>query len=544
MNEPHNPSGLDSLPKAIPHQPRRLRLSWVWLVPILAGILAGWIAVRAILDRGPAIEVTFKDAEGIEAGKTKVRYKSVDIGSVKTVTLTSDRRTVHVLIQMEKFARPFIVAGSRFWVVRPRLGVSGVSGLGTLLSGAYIAMDAGSSQAPQNRFAGLEVPPIVAGDTAGTEFVLDGQDLGSLGVGAPAYFRHIQVGQVSAVMLNRDGRGIILQLFVYAPYDHFVTDDTRFWHASGVDVAVSSSGVHLQTESLATVLAGGIAFEAPTESTAIKPATPGTHFRLARNRESAMKAPDRVVESYVLYFEESLRGLMPGASVDFRGIEIGEVASMNVEYDRAGEKFLFPVLIHIYPERIEARYRSGTDRPQTAAHALVATMIGHGYRAQLRSSSLLTGQLYIALDSFPRATPVIAQPELTPMPFPTIPGNIEQLQNTVVSLAQKLDRLPVDRIAGNIDSVLTSLHAALDGTNHLVGSVDKNLIPEAQSALAQARMTLADTQHVVAPEASLQGDVHSTLTSIGRAADSVRVLADYLDQHPEALLRGKAEGSK
>ena len=544
MSENNDAPDLTSLPEAVTNNSQRVRLPLVWLVPILAAIIGGWIAVRAILDHGPTIVVTFIDAEGIEVGKTKVRYKSVDVGDVKTITLAPDHRTVNVSIEMARFAKPFLVKGTRFWVVRPRLGASGVSGLGTLLSGAFIGMDVGKSEESEREFAALEVPPVVAGDTAGRQFVLEAADLGSLGVGAPAYFHHIKVGQISSLALNNDGRGVTLKLFVESPYDRFVTVDTRFWHASGVDLAVDAGGVHLQTESLTTILAGGVALEAPSGSTALRPAPPDSHFRLVATREAAMKPPDDVVERYVLYFDESLRGLAPGAAVDFRGVEIGEVTSLNVEYDRASEKFLFPVLVNVYPERIRSRYRKGGDRPQTAEHDLVTLMIDHGFRAQLRPGNLLTGQLYIALDFFPHSLKVAAQPTLTPMPLPTIPGNLVELQNSIVSVAHKLDQLPFERIGHNLDHALGSLTTALASANTLIGTLDKDVVPEAKSTLAQARLTLAQTQSAIAPDTTLQTDLRTTLTSIGRAADSVRVLAEYLDKHPEALIRGKVEESK
>jgi paraquat-inducible protein B len=544
VTEPNDSLDMNSLPSAVAHRSRRSRLPLVWLVPLIAAFIGGWIAVRAVVDRGPTINVSFIDADGIEPGKTKVRYKSVEVGSVKAVTLAADLRTVNVTIDMAKFARPLLVSSTRFWIVRPRLGASGVSGLGTLLSGAFIGMDVGHSGETTRTFAGLETPPVIAGGAAGTQYVLEAQDLGSLGVGAPAYFHHIRVGQISSLSLNSDGHGVTLGLFIEAPYDRFVSGDTRFWHASGVDVAVDSSGVHMQTESLTAILAGGVALESPPESTTTDRAAPDSHFRLAANRDAAMKAPDRVIEPYVLYFEESLRGLAPGAIVDFRGVNIGEVTALNVEYDGAKGTFRFPVLINVYPERIRARYRAGGDRPQTSSYKLVAHMIENGFRAQLRTASLLTGQLYIALDFFPRSAPVAPQPMLVPMPLPTLPGNLEELQNTIVSVAHKIDQLPLAKIGRDVDDALVSLNRALGSPDGVLGKLDKDILPELKSTLTQARMTLAQTQQTLAPETALQSDLHATLTSISRAADSMRVLADYLDAHPESLLRGKPEERK
>lgn len=522
---------------AVAHSTHRSRVPLVWIVPALAAMIGAWLAIHALLGHGPTIDVTFLDADGLEAGKTKVRYESVDIGEVKAISLAPDRRTVNVTIATARFAAPFLVSGSRFWIVRPRLGTTGISGLGTLLSGPYIAMDIGKSSDESRRFVGLERPPAVAGGAEGRRFVLESADLGSLAVASPVYFHHVAVGRVSSVALRPDGQGVTLDLFVDAPYDRFVTQDTRFWHASGVDVELDSSGVHVQSESLSTILSGGIAFEAPPNSPAMAPAPDASHFALARNRLAAMKATNGITETYVLYFGESLRGLEPGAVVDFRGIDIGEVVAINVKFERRHERFQFPVIVHIYPERLQARLTQGGERPQTQSHPFMAELIEHGFRGQLRSASLLTGQLYVALDFFPRAPKVVPQPELSPMPVPTLPGNLEQVQNSIVSIAHKLDQLPLQSIARNLDLTLTTL-------NRAVGNVDAKVLPEAQSALSQGRLTLQQAQQALAPEASLQGDLHTTLSSVSRAADSIRNLADYLDEHPEALLRGKERDPK
>jgi paraquat-inducible protein B len=424
------------------------------------------------------------------------------------------------------------VSDTKFWVVRPHLGAAGVSGLGTLFSGAYIAADLGTGKSPARKFVGLETPPVVTEDMKGTAYVLDADDLGSLDVGSPAYFRHIQVGQISSVSLNPDGHGVTLGLFVNAPYDRFVTDDTRFWHASGIDIAVGADGFLVETQSLSTILAGGIALEAPPGSTVQARAPAGSKFQLASNRPAAMKTPDRVVETYILNFDESLRGLSPGAIVDFRGVEIGEVTSVKVEYDAKTETFKFPVFINIYPDRMRSRYLEGSARPEQQSHALLARMIEQGFRAQLRTSSLLTGKLYIAIDFHRDAPRVAAHPELTPMPLPTTPGNLEELQGTVIRIARKLDQLPLDRIGNHLD-------AALNDIDKLARNIDTAVAPEVRSAFAQVTTTLKQTERFVGPDAPLQNDLSSMLHNIGRAADSVRVLADYLDKHPESLVRGK-----
>jgi len=520
------------------------RLPLIWIVPLVVALVGGWIALRSFLDRGPIVTIAFADAEGIESGKTKVRYNSVDIGLVRDVALAPDRHTVRLTVDIVKSAASLLSRDTHFWIVRPRLGASGVSGLGTLFSGAYIAADIGTSKEVAREFTGLESPPVVTDTMKGSRFVLHADDLGSLGVGAPAFYRHIQVGQITGLTLNPDGHGVTLGLFVQAPYDRFITDDTRFWHASGVDLALDASGFRVETQSLGTILAGGIALEAPAGSLATAAAPPGTDFRIAPDRTTAMRSTDRVVETYVLHFDESLRGLSLGAVVNFRGVDLGEVTSINVEFDPKTKKFLFPVTINVYPERIRSRYLEGTARPQTHSRELLAGMIEQGFRAQLRTGSLLTGQLYIAIDFYANVPKVAAQPDLDPMPLPTIPSDLLELQNTVVSIAHKLNNLPMDRIGQHTDKSLVELSKTLQSIDQLAHNVDTQVAPEARDAFAQAALVLAQTQQAIAPDATLRNDLHNTLTRVGRAADSIRILTDYLDKHPESIIRGKAGDSR
>jgi paraquat-inducible protein B len=538
MSMAHTP-GADPQPTAAPRS-HRSRIPLVWIVPGVAALIGIWLAADTILSRGPTLTVTFLDAEGLEAGKTRLRCQSVEIGVVKAVTLAADRRTVKVTIATAGFATPFFVSSARFWIVRPRLGTTGISGLETLLSGPFVAMDIGSSRKSARHFTGLETPPVVASETSGREFLLESPDVGSLNVSSPVYFHRIPVGRISSVDLNPDGRGVTFRVFIEAPYDRFVTMDTRFWHASGIDVVLNSEGLQVQTQSLSAILAGGIAFESAPDSDTAARAPQHFRFALARNRIVAMMPPDGAAETYVLYFKESLRGLSPGAVVDFRGIAIGEVAGLNVAYDRRTGDFVFPVRVNIYPARLQSHYAPGESQPDIQSHALVARLIAHGLRAQLRSASLLTGQLYVALDFFPHAARVAAHPELTPMPLPTTPGDLDELKRSLTSVARKLERLPLEKMAHDADAALGSLNDALGTTNTMMGRINSDVVPEAKSTLVQARVEL---QGALDPDAKLQSDLHTTLTSVSRAADSIRVLVDYLDSHPEALLHGKSKDS-
>ena len=541
MNAP-DPAALASVPEAVVHTRRGARLSLVWIVPALALLIGGWIAVRAVLESGPSIRIRFQTADGLEPGKTKIRFRSVEVGQVRSVALGADHRTVVVTADMVKEARPLLVEDTRFWVVRPRIAAGGVSGLGTLISGSYVGMDIGRSERRASEFQGLELPPVVANDVPGREFELRGATLGSVQASSPVYFRHVPVGRVTQSRLDADGRSVIVGVFVESPYDHFVVRDTRFWHASGVDVSLGAEGVRVSTESVATILAGGLAFETPEGSRDTTPAPSGTKFRLAESRLDAMKSPNEKPDMYVMYFANSLRGLPIGASVDLNGIEVGEVRSISIEYDPAHERYRFPVEIAVYPQRVRARYRLDSPRPDTAStgtYRFVERLIEHGFRAQLRTASLLTGQQYVALDFFPKLPQVRSDPTKVPMELPTVPGGLDELQASLSNILKKIDSLPLQRLGSDADATLVALRQTLEAAHGLVEHLDRDVTPEVRTMLVAARGALGAVDQTLAADAPLEQDLQQTLKQLARAADALRTLADYLERHPESLLRGK-----
>lgn len=439
-----------------------------------------------------------------------------------------------------------LVQDTRFWVVRPRIGGGGISGLGTLLSGAYIGADVGKSTERSSTFVGLEVPPILTGGLPGREFVLRANDLGSIGYGTPVYFRRLQVGEVTAYKLDEDGNGISIKIFVHAPYDRFVTTETRFWQASGIDVSLSASGLQVNTESLGSILLGGVAFGTPPNAPAGERAPADSSFNLARNRGDAYTKEEKVVQRMVFVFKESVRGLEIGAPVDFRGIPVGEVVRISAEYVPGGG-VIIPVECRIFPDRMNSRLRKkiAVETPEFKKER-VDRWIALGFRGQLRTGSLLTGSKYIAFDLFPNA-PKAEVDWSKPIPeFPTVPGGLEELQATLTSIATKLDKLPYGQIASDVRTALQSLDKTLKGIDQLVDRFGAEVTPELKASLGEARKALATADKVLAglgreiePDAPLNVEAREALQEIKRAAAALRGLADYLERHPESLIKGK-----
>jgi paraquat-inducible protein B len=517
--------------------------SLIWLIPIVAALVGITLVVKILRDRGPEIVLTFKTAEGLEAGKTAVKYKDVQIGIVQSLRLARDRSHVRVRVQLTKEADSFTAEDSRFWVVRPRLDTTGFSGLSTLLSGAYIAADAGVSENTADEFTGLELPPIVTRDASGRQYLLHAGDIGSLDVGSPVYFRRIKVGQVAAYQLDSNGRGVTLRVFVNAPYDKFVGINTRFWHASGLDLRLDASGVRLRAQSLATIALGGISFRAP-EDEGGPVAQENTSFVLAEDEGAAMKEPDGPSQTMLLYFNQSLRGLSPGAAVDFRGVVVGEVKSIGVEFDRAEREFRMPVLVQVYPDRLRRQSSDGQEESRFTQMQRLQFLVSKGLRAQLRTGNLLTGQVYVAIDFFPKAPAAKVDISQNPIELPTVPNSLDELQSQVQEIATKLNKVPFEQIGADLRIALGTLNKTLTSAEQLTKSLNNDVSPEITAAMRDARKTLSSAERTLAQDSPLQQDMRQTLQELTRAAGSVRVLTDYLERHPESLLRGKPDDKK
>jgi len=536
----------DTAKQAAPGLPpvhaRRWNVSLVWIVPFVALLVGASLVMRNWMQQGPTIEVSFRTGEGLVAQKTQVKYRNVVIGGVDTVELAEDKKSVIASIKLNDEAESFASEGAKFWVVRPRIGAGGVSGVDTLLSGSFIGADAGESKRSQKRFTGLEAPPPITYGEKGKSFVLHAEDLGSLDIGSTIYFRKIPVGQVTSYALREDGKGVDLGIFINAPNDRFVTRNTRFWNVSGVDVDLGADGLKVNAESLSALLAGGLSFGTPEGSNEAKSADDNQEFDLYADRETALAPPPGPAQYMRLRFDQSMRGLKIGAPVEFMGVEFGRVTGVQLDYDQ--KLGTFPVMVDavIYPQRLGRVQKkmlkvfNSTMADEAAVGRVIASFVEHGMRAQARSGNLLTGQLYISLDFYPDAKPVAFDPSRRPLRIPTVPGSLVKLQEQLQEMILRIRKLPLEGIADNLDGSLRELQSSLKQFN-------TQTLPGISSTLGEVRSTLATANSALGESSPQREKLSDTLDELDRMSRSVRELTDYLGRHPEALLRGRPKSA-
>ncbi len=489
----------------------RRQISKIWIVPIIAVLLGAWMVYFTYTNQGPEIQIVFKTAEGIEAGKTKIKARSVEVGLVESVTLGEDLESVEVTAQIDKSAVPLLREDTQFWVVRPRIGAGGVSGLGTIVSGGYIELAPGDGEPGRRRFQGLEDVPVTPVGTPGLKFSLSSEQAGSVSAGDPILYKGFEVGRVESTDFDVEGQHVHYGAFIDAPYDDLVTSNTRFWNASGISFSATAEGIELETGSLQSMLFGGVAFGLPEGVGPGAAVEDGASFELYADLASVNQRPYRHSLEYVVLFDRSVRGLRPGAPVQWRGITIGKVErllmhEMIAEGGMRGEGQPVAVLLRLEPARLAL---PDTEQSVEALRKTIALGVGNGIRATLATGSLLTGSLYVALDMY-RDSPRSEVGEFAGWPtIPTIASGLEGIEVKVLALLDKLNDLPVDRIL-----------ASADGT------------------LRELRGTLAEVRALVASDGvrSLPRDLETTLAELERTLHSVESLARTLEERPSALI--------
>ena len=520
----------------------------VWLIPLTALLVGFWLLFQIWYAKGPEIVVQFTSAEGIISGKTEVRFKAVTVGKVKELKLSDDLKYIEAAIELNKEIGQHLGSDARFWVVNPNINRSGVSGLTTLFSGTYIGMDPGSNTDDLSFYQGEERPPVIAPSESGRRFFLLSDSLGSMDIGAPVFYKQLQVGEVIDYKLLPEQDQVRLEVFIRDPYYDFVRTTTRFWNASGAEFKMSAAGAEFRMESLTSLLVGGVAFETPKAIGAGEISAADAEFVLYKNFAAIQEKQFTQKLYYVMYFNGSVRGLAVGAPVEFQGIPLGKVENIDLKMDMKSQEIRIPVLVSIQPQRFDETIS------KDAAQAMMSKLVSKGLRARMETASLLTGQKLVTLsmEKDPPAAEIIATQFYSE--FPTIGSALDDLpllateimgslQETLDGVKKLVNSGKLDKAVDNLNGVLSEAEQAVRAAKKVLETVDKQTLPtvtqEMSKTLQKLQGSLSHIDRLTAQNSPTQYQLQEMLEEVTAASRSVRTLAETLQRQPSALIRGK-----
>jgi paraquat-inducible protein B len=547
-----------AVPRATTRRSRRL--SVIWVIPLFAVAIGGWLAWDTWSKEGPTIRISFDSGEGLQAGQSQLKFKDIVFGTVKSLELAADRTHVVVTVATTHQAEPLLTDKTIFWVVKPRIFAGNVSGLETLLSGSYIGMMPGQTGGKEQRkFVGQEDPPILQTNVPGHTFMLKAKKLGSISVGSPVFFRDLNVGEVLGWDIADMAEYVTIRAFVRAPYDSYVHDETRFWNASGVSVKLGGTGIDVQLESLKALLLGGIAFETPAAEIHTAVTAENHVFPLFTDRDAANNASYTRKIPAISYFPGSVKGLAPGSEVTMHGLQVGHVIDVRLEYDRAKDIIVAPVRYEIEPERIVGVGQRVFKTDQESVEAVLSK----GLRASLQSASLITGQQVVALDFVTDAPPATVTMEEGDFVLPTTEGGgFAGLASSANDLLGKVNAIPFDQIGQSLNGILksvndmtqgpqmkkalTDLSAMIASAQGMIQRLDTKQLPELtaglEKTLTSANKLVLSLDSGYGDNTKFNRDLDRLMAQTTDAVRSIRALTDLLARHPEALIKGRPEG--
>jgi paraquat-inducible protein B len=514
------------------HPKRRINL--VWLLPIIAGLLGIYMVVYTYMTEGPQITIVFSTAEGMTAGKTKIKARSVEVGTVDNIVLAEDLEHVIVTASIDASAAQLLRDDTQFWVVRARIGPGGISGLATILSGGYIELFPGEGKPGRRTFDGLEDVPVTPAGTSGLHLILTSTKAGSVSTGDAVMFRGYRVGRVDSAKLDVKAKAMTYGLFIDAPYDSLVTEGTRFWNASGLSLTAGTEGIDFEMSSLSALISGGVAFAVPDGADPGEPVKNETKFQLFASERSTGELSYQHYVQFVVSFGRSLRGLQPGAPVEYRGIRIGTVDRLMYEgalrRSEAAVGAKLPVLIRIEPGRLGL---GDNEAAVTRMRDITKSGVENGMRATLNSGNILTGALYVGIDYYPKEKSASLGEYRGYPTIPTLPGGIARIEKQIGDLLERLNALPLDATVANLNDTLKQAAAALDAVRRLAASDGTQALPgQLDRTLKELRRTIES----FSSDSELYSNLERTTSELNRTLQRLQELAQKLEDQPNSII--------
>lgn len=514
------------------------KFSGIWIIPLLALAMGLYMVVHTWMTEGPEIEIAFSTADGLEEGKTKVKYRNVNMGLVESVHLNDKFDGVIATVKLDRQALPLLREDTHFWVVTARVGMGNISGLDTLLSGAYIQIAPGTGKKDERSFVALEQPPLTPTGAAGIRLRLVSDSAASITAGDAVLYNQYKVGRVEKMTFDVTDRKAHYTLFIDAPYHKLVDSHTRFWDISGVSLSAGADGFKLQTGSLETVLLGGVAFAVPPNIDKGSPVEDNAEFILYPSYGEILKNPYRYGSYFVVSFSQSVKGLEPGAPVEYRGIRVGRVERVmlkesleyNAKMHTAGQAPPIPVLIFLEPGRM------AIPDEQSSIEILMKTMhvgVANGMRASLETGSFLTGAKYVNIDYFKDTEQATMGKFLEYTTIPTIETGLGQIEQKITAALDKFNALQLDTTVNRANTALATLNESLVSLAALMENQSTQQLPkQLDETLAELRATLRG----LSPDSELYQSIDSSLLRLNRTLGNMESLTRTLSEQPNAAI--------
>ena len=555
------------MPRRVPAEPeverRRslsARVSLVWLLPLAALLFAGLVLWRNYVERGPLVEIRFPAAGGVVAGETRVRRNDVDVGTIEAVRLAEDLNSVVLEARLDPQVTPYLDDDTRFWIVNARINTTEISGLGTLLSGAYVEVDWDAERGERrDEFDGLEQPPLTKRGTPGLRLTLNADEAGYIYVGSPVFHRQIEVGRVERRALSADARQVLFDIFVEAPYHEHVYRDTRFYGVSGVEASLDAEGATVRVESIAALFTGGIAFDNPDiVDEAERVRKDGARYRLHDSRRAARDSLFDDAENgdyrFLAAFDGSVKGLRTDAPIEYNGLRVGRVASVTTRLPEGpGDAGGSVAVLQLQPRRLGLG-----DVEAEALRARLGEVVEQGLRVQLASGNLLTGSLIVKLVNEPDAPPATLDLTTEPYPsLPVVPSNVEAVTADVETLVRNLSELPLTALVASATELLQNagrlvaspevggLPAQLADSLGSIATAASRIesataeLPTMLAALTSASRNADDVLAGLSPDSEIYIELSAAARELRVAARSIAAFAELLEENPNAVFTGR-----
>ncbi|SHF79895.1 intermembrane transport protein PqiB [Vibrio gazogenes] len=525
----------------------RMHFNSIWFVPLIAAIVAGWMLVENWSRQGPEVTVVAESADGLVAGKTKVKAHNVDVGEVTDIHLSDDFNHAIIRIRMEQGSEAMLNSKSKFWVVKPRVGKEGISGLGTILSGAFINIHPGRGGEKREHFTMLKQPPLSTADNQGIRLKLYSTDNAKMEVGSPVHFRGFEVGYIENVGFDVKRKAITYHIFVNAPYDALVRSNVQFWMTPGLVVEGTAKGVEVRMDSLQTLFSGGISFGMTNARDAGSSVKDLTEFRLFSSKEAAANNRYDKYIDYIMLVRGSISGLLPGAPLEYNGIRLGTVKEVPfrggvIESSEDIRMPSIPILVRLEPQRI-ASHLSEKIIKLDEWRKMLAQGFDQGMRATLSSSNLLTGAKVVSVVFVKDPKPMTETMYLGYPVFPTVSSSLASMQEKITLILDHLAALPMEQTVGRLNQTLAAaddtfneLHEASKSLKKLLSQQNTQEIPDRLvSVLETLNETLSDYQ----AQGALGQNIQQSLDAVQRNLETLYPLLQDLHRQPNSIIFGK-----